>query len=245
MQLTPHEGERLARAVAADAQSFTRKVEVVVCPSFTALDRVSAVCRDNKGIALGAQDVYPKAKGAFTGMVGCDELRAVGVSFVIIGHSERRQLLGESDTQIQEKVHAAIAAGFVPVLCVGETAEEKARGEREAVLARQLAVLAGVDPATCPRLVVAYEPVWAIGTGVVCAPAEAVAVHGWIKQAVVDRLGSVWSGDRLRVVYGGSVAAETVVGFAGESTIDGVLVGGASIHTESFFAILSAFATEQ
>ncbi|MBP9749080.1 triose-phosphate isomerase [Patescibacteria group bacterium] len=237
MQLAPLESEALARAVAEEVATVADAVEVVLCPSFTSLGVVSAALAGT-AIALGAQDVFPAPHGALTGMVGFDELRALGVSHILVGHSERRQVLAETDEEIAKKFHGAIAAGFVPVLCVGETAKEKAGGEREAVLARELGILADLAGDTRTAIVIAYEPVWAIGTGVSCTPEEAAEVHRWIRKTVTQHV----SEDCVCVLYGGSVDEKNAAAFATQEAIDGVLVGGASLRKESFLAIAAAFA---
>ncbi len=237
MQLAPQESEMLASAVVAEAVTVADAVEMVLCPSFTSLGVVSEVLMGTS-VALGAQDVFPVSHGALTGMVGFDELRALHVSYILVGHSERRRVLGETDEEIAKKFHGAIAAGFIPVLCVGETVEEKAGGEREVVLTRQLGILADLSDDTKAAISIAYEPVWAIGTGLACSPEEAAEVHQWIRKTVVQYV----SADRLCVLYGGSVDEKNAASFAGEDVIDGVLVGGASLRKEAFLAIAAAFA---
>jgi triosephosphate isomerase len=189
------------------------------------------------GVSLGAQDVFPASKGALTGMVGFDELRALQVSHIVVGHSERRRVVGETNAVIEKKFHSAIAAGFTPILCVGETAEEKERGERTAVLSDQLSILAHCSSDTTP-IIVAYEPVWAIGTGVACLPEDAEDVHRWIRTTLASSVPE----DRLRVLYGGSVDEKNAQFFAGQPSINGALVGGASLRSEAFLAIAAAFA---
>lgn len=244
MQLTPPESAVLARAVVHEAAGLADTVQVVLCPSFTSLDCVSASLAGSS-LALGAQDVFPAAKGPFTGMIGFDELRALGVSYLLLGHSERRRVLGETDEEIGKKFHGAIAAGCVPVLCVGETAAERAAGRREFVLERQLGILAGLSDVSLKELCIAYEPVWAIstsGSGIVCSPKEAALVHQWIREAVMRLVGAVWTGERIAVLYGGSVDEKNAGAFASEKAINGALVGGASLRKESFLAIATAFA---
>jgi triosephosphate isomerase len=236
MQLTPEESAVLARAVVEGLSSLSDAVDLVLCPSFTALEVVRDVLTTT-GVSLGAQDVFPASKGALTGMVGFDELRALRVSHIVVGHSERRRVVGETNVVIKEKFHGAIAAGFTPILCVGETAEEKERGERAAVLADQLSILAHCSSDTTP-IIVAYEPVWAIGTGVACLPEDAEEVHRWIRTVLASSV----SDERLRVLYGGSVDEKNAEFFASKPSIDGVLVGGASLQSDAFLAIAAAFA---
>lgn len=228
MYLSDDEAVALAGAYGEAARGAS--CEVAVAPSFTALERVAAVLK-GESVALAAQDVHWEEKGAFTGEVSAAALSALGVRYVIIGHSERRAL-GESDVAVAKKVRAVSGCGLVPIVCVGETADEKSAGRRDAVVRTQLeAAMAGLAPeGPC---VVAYEPRWAIGTGVACEPEDAFPVLAMIRGIV---------GAGRRVLYGGSVDAGNLARFVGEGGFDGVLVGGASVKPDQVPALLKACA---
>jgi triosephosphate isomerase (TIM) len=212
------------------------RVELAVFPPFMAIEaavRELAGCR----IAVGAQNLHPAVSGAFTGEISAGMLLTAGCSKVIIGHSERRQLLGESDEFCAEKVESAMQAGLEPVFCVGETLAQRKALETEAVVARQLAgMLAMVaEPGS---LVVAYEPVWAIGTGVTASPEQAQEVHQFIRRTLVTRWGR--SGESIRILYGGSVKPDNARELLSKPDVNGALVGGASLEVEPFVNIAKA-----
>ena len=198
-------------------------VEVAVCPAFTSL-AVAVQVLAGTDIAVAAQNVHWEAEGAFTGEVSAPMLRELGVYGAIVGHSERRQLFGETDEGVGKRARAALDAGLSVIACVGETEAERAAGETEAVLRRQVAVLEAED-----NLVVAYEPVWAIGTGKTATPETAQEAHAFIK-GLLD----------VPVLYGGSVKPENAGELLGQPDVDGALVGGASLDVESFAAICLA-----
>jgi triosephosphate isomerase (TIM) len=206
-------------------------VDAVLCPPFTAL----AAARDalaGSGIGLGAQNICWATKGAFTGEISPEMLVELGVAWVVIGHSERRAFFGELDERVNEKARAALAHGITPIVAVGETAEEHAAGKALAKVRGQIrAAFAGMPAADVARCVVAYEPIWAIGTGNADSPEEADAIMGEIR-AAVDGLQNV------RMLYGGSVKPDNIAGFVARPNIDGGLVGGASLAPESFAALL-------
>jgi triosephosphate isomerase (TIM) len=215
------------------------RVEVVVCPPFTALRAVETlIISDRLPYGLGAQDVYPEDQGAFTGEISPPMLRALGVAYVIVGHSERRQLFGEDDPLVNRKVRAVIAHEMTPVLCVGETLQERDLGNtRERVTGQIRAGLAGVGPADAARLVVAYEPIWAIGTGRNAEPSDAGEVIGLIRQTIAELFGGAVA-DGVRIQYGGSVKAGNIRDFMAHPEIDGALVGGASLDPEELALIV-------
>lgn len=201
--------------------------EVVLCPSFTALVGVANVVRDSK-IFLGAQDCAATKRGAYTGEVSPDDLIALGCQYVIIGHSERRQHCGETDAMIAQKVRAALSSGLRPILCVGETADEKRMGQREAVIDRQLrSALHGLSLVGSQQLAIAYEPVWAIGTQHAAKPEDAAQAHAYIVEIVRECVGTS-SAQQLHVLYGGSVDPKNVRSFIDQPHVHGVLVGTAS-----------------
>ncbi|MEN3010756.1 MAG: triose-phosphate isomerase [Candidatus Bipolaricaulaceae bacterium] len=207
-------------------------VELAVCPPFTALARAAELLAGTP-IALGAQNGHPQREGAFTGEVSMYQLADLGVKYVICGHSERRHLFGEADAFVAEKVRAAWAYGLIPILCVGETLEERRAGRAWEVVERQLFAALG-DGLSGP-LVIAYEPVWAIGTGVPAHPQDAQAMARRIRAWLVARYGT--PGEEVRIQYGGSVKPENAREFLGLPEIQGALVGGASLDPESFWRI--------
>jgi len=215
------------------------QVEVVICPAFTALRAVQTLIdSDRLPYGLGAQNVHHEEKGAFTGEVSPPMLQALKCGYVIVGHSERRQLFGETDEVVNKKVRAVFSHAMVPILCVGETLEERDTGATEEKVVGQVRRdLQGVTPADAARLVVAYEPIWAIGTGRNAEPADAGQVVGLIRET----LSSSYSkdvADAVRVQYGGSVKAGNIRDFMAHPEIDGALVGGASLDPEEFALIV-------
>ena len=214
--------------------------EVVVCPAFTALRSVqTTIDSDRMHIKLGAQDVYWEPEGAFTGEVSAPMLAKLNVSYVIVGHSERRQLYGETNDAVAAKYAAALSHGLEPILCVGETLAQREAGHTEAVVAEQLdAVLLTVGPAGLSKGVLAYEPVWAIGTGKTASPAQAQAVHKFLRGKVAAADVDVANG--LRILYGGSVKASNAETLFAQMDIDGGLVGGASLQSDEFLSICLA-----
>ena len=214
--------------------------EVVVCPPFVYLWEAGRALKDSR-IGLGAQDLCAEAQGAFTGEVSASMLKDVGCSYVLVGHSERRALYGDDDALVARKFVAAHAAGLVPILCVGETLEERERDATRAVVARQLEAVLGVAGISAfARAVVAYEPVWAIGTGMNASPEQAQEVHGLIRDRLVARDATI--GGELRLLYGGSVKAANAAELFGMPDVDGGLVGGASLKADEFIRICAAAA---
>ena len=213
--------------------------EVLVCPPFTAIAAVAAVFTGKPGFLTGAQNVYPKEEGAFTGEISPDMLKDAGARWVLTGHSERRALLGESDEQVGAKTAFALAQGLNVVLCIGETLPQREAGQLEQVFTRQLAAgLADVPPSCPPHcLAVAYEPVWAIGTGKVAGPKEILEAHALARKLLSEKLGM---SRELRILYGGSVKPDNSSEIIGLDNVDGVLVGGASLQAESFSRIVRA-----
>ena len=215
------------------------RVEVVICPPFTALRSVQTLIdSDRLSYRLGAQNVHPEDEGAFTGEVSGSMLAALDVSYVIVGHSERRQLFGEDDETVNEKVKAVFRHGMVPIVCVGETLEERESGGTESKVAEQVRrAFDGVDAQSAARAVVAYEPIWAIGTGRNAEPTDAGQVVEVIRATLSDRVSSE-VGDAVRVQYGGSVKPGNIREFMAHPEIDGALVGGASLDPEGFALIV-------
>jgi triosephosphate isomerase len=217
----------------------TERVEVVICPPFTALRSIQVLIEgDRLDFVLGAQNVHWEAKGAYTGEISPPMLAALKCAYVIVGHSERRWVFGETDQAVAKKVRAAFDHDMVPILCVGERIEERDAGRTEDVVAAQVkAAVGGLDPAFAGKLVIAYEPVWAIGTGRNAEPSDAGEVIGMIR-ATLDGLFGAGAGQAVRVQYGGSVKAGNIREFMAHPEIDGALVGGASLDPEEFALIV-------
>jgi triosephosphate isomerase (TIM) len=213
--------------------------EVMVAPPFTALEAASRAL-EGSGIALGAQNVHWEAQGAFTGEVSAGMLKALGCAFVIVGHSERRHLFGETDSWVSKKARAVLHAGMRPVVCIGETLAERDAGRTLEVCTSQLqGSLAGVAVEEMTHVVLAYEPVWAIGTGRNATPAQAQEVHAHVREQLVGVFGRP-VGESVRILYGGSVKADNAAELLGQADVDGALVGGASLKAQEFLAIVAA-----
>ena len=239
MHTTAAEARRLARAI-VDGMGIEDRVSVAVCPPFPYLALVGEILKGSR-VALGAQNLYPEKEGAFTGEVSPTMLLDLGCKYVILGHSERRHKLGESDTFINQKVRVALAAGLDVILCIGETLDQREADQTEAVLDRQLIQgLAGVSADTLTRLTIAYEPVWAIGKlGHHATPQQAQEAHAVIRR----RFGQMFdekSAQTLAIQYGGSVKPENAAALLGRPGVDGALIGGASLHADQFLAIVRA-----
>ncbi len=233
MHTTTAEAAALAAAVVRGP--LPADVEVAVCPPYTALAAVARAL-DGSAVRLGAQDVFWEPRGPYTGEISPPMLVDLGCRYVIVGHSERRQHFGETDEAVRRKAAAALAHGLVPIVCVGERVDERDAGRTDAVVRRQVEqATAGLPDERVRLLVVAYEPVWAIGTGRTPTGEEAGRVAGVIR----DALGA--AGEDVRVLYGGSVTPVTVSEFSGRPGIDGVLVGGASLDASAFVSIVRAF----
>ena len=226
----------LAKAVVQGVESFPG-VDVALCPPFVYLSAVAEAVAGSR-VALGAQNLYPEPKGAFTGEISPLMLRDVGCTFVILGHSERRAM-GESSDFVNEKVLAALEAGLKPIVCVGETLRQRKENKTSAVIRRQVdGSLAGLSAEQLSHCVIAYEPVWAIGTGKVATPEMAEEVHVFVRQTVKALYNDSVS-QNLTIQYGGSVNAENVDGLMAKPNIDGALVGGAALKADSFVRIVN------
>ncbi len=230
----------LAKAIVAGVGDGER-VEVAVCPPAVYLPAVADVVAGSP-VEVGAQNLYAAADGAFTGELNAAMLTDVGCRYVILGHSERRQLHGETDAQVAAKLQAALGGNLIPIVCVGETKDEREAGKTEKVVETQIrGSLAGLDEVRAAAIVLAYEPVWAIGTGLTATPAQAEAVHAMIRQL----LGEMFSPEvaaQVRIQYGGSVKPSNAAELLGQENIDGALVGGASLLAADFLAIINAAA---
>jgi triosephosphate isomerase len=218
-------------------------IQVGFAPPFTALHAAHEALGPMPAFLLGGQDLYWEDKGAFTGEVSGNMLKELGCQFVLIGHSERRQYFGEQDSWTHKKVLAALRNGLQPVLCVGETLHDRDTDQTDIVIQRQLrAGLAGIEGKTLDSMIIAYEPVWAIGTGRAASPEQAIPVHRLIRNTINDLSGSE-AGGRVRILYGGSVTPQNIAAFLASEEIDGALVGGACLDP-ACFATLAKVAIE-
>ncbi len=237
MYCTVAETESLINRLLA-GNSRNRNATVVVCPPFPSLLAASKLLHGSH-MALGAQEMSQHPRGAYTGDVSAEMLLTAGCSYVILGHSERRQYHAETDSLVNVKAKGALAAGLTPIVCVGETLAEREGGHTEAVVGTQvLGTLLGFSPDDLKRIVLAYEPVWAIGTGKTATPEMAQAVHRFIRDqvAILDRSAA----EEIKILYGGSVKGDNARGLLSQPDIDGALVGGASLKADEFVAIINA-----
>jgi triosephosphate isomerase len=237
MHLGPSQGRELVRAVLARVRPLNDRT-LIFFPPATGLVTVAAEVAGRRDASVGVQNIHWEPKGAFTGEISAPIASAAGAAWALVGHSERRHKFGESDAESGRKVKAALAANLNALLCIGEKLEEREAGQTEAVVIRQLqAGVAGLDPAALGRVVIAYEPVWAIGTGVNATPGDAAAVHRSIREWLAPRLPAA---HRSRILYGGSVNAGNAADLLAEPELDGVLVGGASLEAESWISICAS-----
>jgi len=230
--------EQLLGALKAHSDQVPSEVEVAVCPPLVYLAKAEELLRGT-AFLLGAQNVSAFEEGAYTGEVTASMLKDVGCQLVIVGHSERRSLLSEAEAQFADKIRLVLQAGLQPVYCVGETLEQRRRGEALKVCREQLlAGVAAVTPEDASRLVVAYEPVWAIGTGETASPEQVQEVHACLRQVLRERFGE--QADLIKILYGGSVKAANARELFALPDVDGGLIGGASLVAEEFLAICKA-----
>jgi triosephosphate isomerase (TIM) len=238
MNLTRADSVALARQVAA---ADVRSVEVALCPPFVYLDAVRQ-CLDQarSAVALGAQNMCDRPDGAYTGEVSGQMLKDLGCRYVILGHSERRQLFGETDALVLGKTQLALTLGLLPIVCVGETLDQRQAGQTAAVVAGQFdGSLGALSAEQLAGVVLAYEPIWAIGTGVVATPEQAQEVHADLRKLIEDRYNAQVAA-KVRIQYGGSVKADNAAELLSQPDIDGALVGGASLKADSFLGIVAA-----
>ncbi|MGI9456144.1 MAG: triose-phosphate isomerase [Aeoliella sp.] len=228
----------LAEGVAAGAADVT-EADLLVCPPSIYLESVGKALAGSP-VALGAQNMYAEANGAFTGEISASMLTDIGAEYVILGHSERRVVMGETDAEVNQKTLAALAAGLVPIVCLGELLEQREAGNTEAVIAEQFTgSLAGLSSEQVAYLVIAYEPVWAIGTGKVATPDQAEEVHADLRRLLHERYNAETAG-QVRILYGGSVKPGNAAELMSQSNVDGALVGGASLQAADFLGIATA-----
>jgi len=214
-------------------------VDIAVCPPAAYLSAVADVVAGTN-VSLGAQNLYAAADGAYTGEINAGMLTDVGCRYVILGHSERRQLMGETDADVAKKLQAAMAGNLIPIVCIGETKEQREANQTVAVVQSQVrGSLAGLDEVRAATIVLAYEPVWAIGTGLTASPAQAEEVHAMIRKLIGEMFTPDIAG-QMRIQYGGSVKANNAAELMSQPNIDGALVGGASLLASDFLAIIKA-----
>jgi triosephosphate isomerase len=232
---------RALTAAVATRRNEAANVDLVLCPPAVYVETVGTALGGQAEVGLGAQNMHDKPSGAFTGEVAPAMLVDLGCRYVILGHSERRTLFGETDAIVNAKTKAALAAGLTPIVCVGETLEEREAGRTEAVVTTQIqGSLAGLSATDLGRIVIAYEPVWAIGTGKVATPQQAQEVHALIR-GLLGGLASPAVAAGVRIQYGGSVKPDNAADLAAQPDIDGALVGGASLKADDFLGIAKAF----
>lgn len=233
---TQSEASEFVRALQAEVEGY-QDVDVVVCPTFTALSAVNELLEDST-IQMGAQDVYWEDEGAYTGQISTAMLLDCGCRYVILGHSERRQFFGETDETVNKKLLKALETPLIPILCVGETLEEREVGRvADVVLGQLKRAMDGLTVEDVSRIIIAYEPVWAIGTGRTATPEMAEEVHSMIRQWLTESFSEELS-SRTRILYGGSVKPDNVVELMAQPDLDGALVGGASLDAPTFAKIV-------
>ena len=233
MNKNNNEAMDLARKIVLNAHGI-EKVDMVICPPFTALAPVYDIIKDTK-VKLGAQNMYFEDKGAYTGEISPEFLKSIGCQFIIIGHSERRKYFNETDQDVNKKTKKALAVGFIPIVCVGETLEEREKGETENIVRREVSA-ALEDQTDKKRIVFAYEPIWAIGTGKTAKPEDANKIHSLIRNIAKEDPGM--DDSSLIILYGGSVKPSNAEELLSQSDIDGSLVGGASLDAQNFTEII-------
>jgi triosephosphate isomerase (TIM) len=236
MNTTLDEAKALAKGL-VDACGKITDVDVAICPPFTNLSAVGEIIKGSS-IRLGAQDVHWEAKGAFTGKISCAMLKSAGVTYVIIGHSEQRTYFHETDETVNKKTKAVLAAGLLPIVCVGETLAERKAGRLTEVVERQVrGAFAGIAEADALKCTVAYEPVWAIGTGEVATPQQANEAHQFIRKVLVSVYNKT-AAEGIRIQYGGSMKPDNAKDLLALSDVDGGLIGGAALKAQDFLGIV-------
>jgi triosephosphate isomerase len=243
MNKTQAEARTLVQDLLQEIGRFD-EAEIVLCPPFTALVAVSELLNDVSNVRLGAQNMHEAASGAYTGEISAGMLRELYVRYVIIGHSERRQYFHETNQTVNRKTKAALAAELRPIVCIGETLPERESNKWKSVLETQLVEgFAGFGDKELADIIIAYEPIWAIGTGKTATPAQAEETHQFIRKVIADKFSNAAS-ERIRIQYGGSVKAENAKELLSKPDIDGALVGGASLDARGFTAIIKNACSE-
>lgn len=238
MNKGPQETSDFLNAFIPKLDGFTGSADIVIAPPFISIPTAVGTLGGHSSVAISAQNVSENDNGAFTGEISTDMLKELHVEYVILGHSERRSIYGETDATINAKVKKTIAAGLKPIFCIGETLEEREAGKLESVLRTQITEgLKDVSDADLASVVIAYEPVWAIGTGVTATAEQAQDAHKFVRSVIAD-IYNTTAAEAIRIQYGGSVKPENAAELLGQPDIDGALVGGASLQPDSFFGIL-------
>lgn len=238
MNMNLHQSQKLVSEI-INGLGKNSKAEVIVCPPFTSLSEVNNLLKGTQ-IKLGAQNMYYEESGAYTGEISADMLKSVGCEYVILGHSERRVIFNESDELTNKKILTALLKGLKPIFCVGELLEQRESGNTMQVVARQIENgLVGVPPDQMKNIIIAYEPVWAIGTGKTATPEQAQEVHSFIRELVAKKF-SVTVAENLIIQYGGSVKHDNSGELLSQKDIDGALVGGACLKADSFLGIIAS-----
>ncbi|MDP3148005.1 MAG: triose-phosphate isomerase [Ignavibacteria bacterium] len=239
MNLNLQESISLISGIKNGLGTPSSNVEVIICPPYTSLETASTLVK-NSPVKLGAQNIYFEESGAYTGEISAAMLKSVGCEYVILGHSERRTIFGETDSTINKKVHKALANGLLPIFCIGETLEEREKGITFDVVKRQVVEgLKNIDGDNMKKIIVAYEPVWAIGTGKVASKEQAEEVHAFIRKELTTLFSSEVA-EQIIIQYGGSVKPDNAVELLSQPNIDGALVGGACLKADSFLGIIKA-----
>lgn len=236
MNLDHKQAAELAKSISENTINFVDDLDIILCPSFTSIQSVADAIKNNPKLSLGAQNISSERSGAYTGEVSAEMLKPFGVKYVIIGHSERRQIIGETDDIVNEKLKLAIEEGFSPILCVGETLKERQRGAAKNIIEQQLQNGLRDLNSAIADIVVAYEPVWAIGTGKTATPDHAEDMSGFMRNVLEQLQNGV--ANKVRIQYGGSVTPENISSFMELDDIDGALVGGASLKADQFLSII-------
>jgi len=241
MNTDSHSSVELAERIASGAMDVAAsgRVTVAVCPPFVYLQAV-AKALSASNVSVGAQDIYIESKGAFTGEISASMLKDIGCTYCLCGHSERRHVIGETDELVNKKVAAALGGGLLPILCVGELRAEREDSQTNEVVTRHMKNgLAGLSAEKVSAVTIAYEPVWAIGTGLTATPQQAQEVHDFIRNLLLEMYDGRLA-QEMRILYGGSVKPENAAELMAEPDIDGLLVGGASLKADDFLAIIHA-----
>lgn len=233
------EAAELVNGLKAELAGKTLNAGVIVCPPYVSIESVAKLAEGTE-IKVGAQNMYFEESGAYTGEISADMLKSVGAEYVILGHSERRTIFGEGDEVINKKIKKALEAGLKPIFCIGETLEEREGGTMKQVIATQVkGGLSGISEQELKEIIIAYEPVWAIGTGVTASPEQAQEVHAYIR-GMLKEMYSDQAADEMTIQYGGSVKPDNAKELLGMPDIDGALVGGACLKADSFAGIITA-----
>lgn len=240
MQLTTEQAVAATSAIKAKLRPLGQSIKIVLCPSFTSLSDVGQTLSGSPALHLGAQDVFWDERGPYTGEISPLHLQELGVEYVIVGHSERRQLFHEDDTTVARKMISAVTHGMMPILCIGESGEERRAGHQDLVVARQLqaAFRSLPPPPKDRRISIAYEPIWAIGTGEAASAEQAMSMRDVIQQTLVDIYSPELAENNFRILYGGSVTADNISDYVNPNGFHGALVGTASLDPKNFIDLL-------